>query len=41
MLQDAMARHAMRHAQKEHEKKMAWAEYDRVLMKACARDLES
>ena len=37
MLQDAMARPL----QKEREKKMAWAEYDRVLMKACGRDLES
>jgi hypothetical protein len=38
ILQDAMARIR---TQKEREKKMAWAEYDRVLMKACGRDLES
>jgi hypothetical protein len=41
MLQDAMARCNGKMQQKEREEKMAWAEYDRVLMKACGRDLES
>ena len=33
MLQDAMTKHA----RKEREKKLAWAEYDLVLKKACGR----
>ena len=37
MLQDAMAKKAQIRAQKEREKKTAWEEYDRVLMKACGR----
>jgi hypothetical protein len=41
MLQDAMARIRTQKEREEREKKMAWAEYDRVLMKACGRDLES
>ena len=41
MLQDAMARCNGKMQQKEREEKMAWAEYDRVLMKACGRDLAS
>ena len=41
MLQDAMARIRTQKEREKEREKMAWAEYDRVLMKACGRDLES
>ena len=37
MLQDAMAARRGLLAEKNRRKKMAWAAYDRVLMKACGR----